>query len=81
LHGEYVVSGQTATITSGAGVTLSPEDLAAIADAVWAKFAAEFLPVDVRRVNAIAIAGTGVAPTFDGTGNMTDPGDPRVPAP
>jgi hypothetical protein len=71
----------TASFTGPSNVTLTNADIAAIADAVWAKFAAEFLPVDVRRVNTITIAGAGVAPTFDEQGNMTDPGDPWVPAP
>jgi hypothetical protein len=35
---------------------------------------------DVRKVNAVSIAGSGVAPTFDSNGNITDPGDPWVPA-
>jgi hypothetical protein len=45
--------------------------------------AAQITPIysNVKQVNTITIAGTGVAPTFDGAGNMTDPGDPWVPAP
>lgn len=40
--------------------TLTAEDIEAIADAVWARIAAGFVPADVRRVNGVDIAGSGV---------------------
>lgn len=36
LEGAYTYAGNTPTISQSAGVSLSPEDLAAIAAAVWA---------------------------------------------
>lgn len=52
----------------GGALTLSPADIAAIAAAVVAALGATTIPVDVRKVNAIALTGTGA------------PGDPMRPA-
>lgn len=51
------------TLASAGGVpsvvTLTDADLAAIAEAVWTRFSAEFLPVDTKRMNGATVTGTG----------------------
>jgi hypothetical protein len=65
---EYV----SRTLTSGGGGA-TPEDIAA---AILA--AAQVTPIhsEVKKVNGVTISGSGIPPTFDENGVMTDPGDP-----
>ena len=86
LNGTIIDTGvQVERKTSAAYVTTaiggSGPSAADIAAAILA--AAQITPIysNVKQVNNITIAGAGVAPTFDEQGNMTDPGDPWVPAP
>jgi hypothetical protein len=86
LNGTIIDTGvQVERKTSAAYVTTaiggSVPSAADIAAAILA--AAQITPIhsNVKQVNTITIAGAGVAPTFDEQGNMTDPGDPWVPAP
>lgn len=46
---------------------------------VLAAAAADPIASNVKEVNSSPITGSGVPPTFDADGNMTDPGDPWVP--
>jgi hypothetical protein len=86
LNGTIIDTGvQVERKTSAAYVTTaiggSGPSAADIAAAILA--AAQITPIhsNVKQVNNVTIAGAGVAPTFDGTGNMTYPGDPWQPAP
>jgi hypothetical protein len=74
----YTVPVQAQGIATSGSTGPSAADIAA---AILA--AAQITPIysNVKQVNNITIAGAGVAPTFDEQGNMTDPGDPWVPAP
>ena len=74
----YTVPVQAQGIATSGSTGPSATDIAA---AILA--AAQITPIysNVKQVNNVTVSGSGVAPTFDGTGNMTDPGDPWVPAP
>lgn len=52
----------------------------AIASAIMAALNATEIPVDVKKVNSVAISGTGVAPTYANQPLPLDPGDPWRPA-
>ena len=56
------------TLTSGGTAPTTAEIVAALEAAVVA--------VNVKQVNDVAVTGTGVPPTFDADGVMTNPGDP-----
>lgn len=62
------------SVTPGAGPSA-----ATIAAAVLAAAAITPISCNVKEVNDVPITGTGVPPTFDVNGAMTDPGDPWVP--
>ncbi len=57
------------TLTAGAAP--STADIVAAIEAA-------IVSVNVKQVNDVTISGTGVPPTFDADGVMTDPGDPWV---
>jgi hypothetical protein len=67
------------TAPDNAGIAAIP-DAATNAAAVFAQAAVTPMPSDVQKVNSTTITGTGVPPTFDADGVMTDPGDPWVAA-
>lgn len=60
------------------GDITAPETLTAIAAAVAAAAAADPFDVNVKKVVDRPVGGTGVPPTFNSEGVMTDPGDPLV---
>ncbi len=65
------------TAPDNAGIAAIP-DAETNAAAVFAQAAVTPMPSDVQKVNSTTITGTGVPPTFDADGVMTDPGDPWV---
>ena len=71
-----VVPVQAQGIATSGSTGPSADDIAA---AILA--AAQITPIhsDVKKVNSVTIAGSGIPPTFNDDGVMTDPGDPWVP--
>ncbi len=60
--GAWTITGYPLTgALLGAGVTLSPEDIAAIADAVFTRLSAGYIPVDVLRINGATVVGNGTS--------------------
>lgn len=57
------------------------QELPAIAAAVLSALNAAQppIPVDATLINGTKLKGSGIPPTFDEEGNMTDPGDPWLP--
>ena len=67
---------QAVTVSTGGGAAPTAEQNAA---AILAAAAADPISSNVKEVNSSPIGGSGIPPTFDANGNVTDPGDPWVP--
>jgi hypothetical protein len=81
--GNYNVSTQYTVPVQAQGISTSGSTgptASEIAAAILA--AAQITPIhsDTKKVNDVTVAGTGVPPTFNAEGTMTDPGDPWRPA-
>lgn len=62
----------------GSGVT--SQDKVDIAAEVLSQASSAPIHANVQKVNDITIDGSGIPPTYDSEGNLTDPGDPFVAA-